>query len=167
MPDERTPYQIIADMVKTRASMSDTEILTELVAISPFPDENDPAWTEDATWQEVHRFLALAEIAAARRLKPAIRVLLDRACYGDPGEVFRGLRHFNEAIVNPKWSELADICLEAATSSRLGTRLWAIDQLMIMDDERARPVFEKSIQADPEEIRWRAEQGLNRLNETM
>jgi hypothetical protein len=164
MADQRRPYQIIADMVTARALLSDADVLAELAALPPLPDEDDAAWEQDATWQEAYRFVALADVAAARRLRPAIRLLLDRACYGDPGEMFRGLRHASEAIANPKWSDLADICLEVVTSPRLGTRLWAIDQLTVLEDERARPVFEKSVRSDPEEIKWRAEVGLERLN---
>ncbi len=164
MADERMPYQIIADSASARESASDADILGELSALSPLPDEGDPAWDRDATWQEGYRFVALADVAAARRLKPAIRLLLDRACYGDPGEMFRGLRHSMEAIVNPHWSELADICLEAARSPRLGTRLWAIDQLTILEDERARPIFEECARSDPDEIKWRAKIGLERLD---
>lgn len=136
MVDERMPHQFIADMIAAPASVSDADTLAELSAFPPLPDEDDPAWEQDATWQEANRFVALADISAARRLKPAIRLLLDRACYGDPGEMFRGLRHACEAIVNPNWSELTVICLEAAQSARLGTRLWAIDQLTILDGER-------------------------------
>jgi hypothetical protein len=165
MADERKPYQVIADMVAARASVSDADILAELSALSPLPDEDDPAWDDEATWQRANLFVALADVAATRRLKPAIRLLLDRACYGDPGEIFRGLRHASEAIVNPQWSELTDICLEAARSARLGTQLWAIDQLAILDDERARPVFEEAIRSAPQEIKWRAEIGLDRLND--
>jgi len=165
MADERMPYQVIADMVAARASASDADILAELSGFPPLPDEDDPVWEQDATWQDANRFVALADVAAARRLKPAIRLLLDRACYGDPGEMFRGLRHACEAIVNPNWSELADICLEAARSPRPGTRLWAIDQLAILDDERARPVFEEAIESAPQEIKGIAEIGLGRLND--
>jgi hypothetical protein len=139
-------------------------VLGELAALPPLPDEDDSVWEQDATWQEAYRFGALADVAAVRRLTPAVRLLLDRACYGDPGEMLRGLRHALEAIVNPRWSELADICLEAARSSRPGTRLWAIDQLSVLDDERARPVFEESVRSDPHEISWRAQIGLDRLN---
>lgn len=165
MTDERKPYQVIADMIAARASVSDADILAELSTFSPLPDEDDSAWNDDATWQEANRFVALADVAAMRRLKPAIRLLLDRACYGDPGEMFRGLRHASEAIVNPRWSELTDICLEAVRSPRLGTQLWAIDQLAILDDERARPVFEEAVRSAPQEIKWRAKIGLDRLNE--
>ena len=124
MADELMPHQIIANMVAVRELMNDAEILAELSALPPMPDESDPAWDQEATWHEAYRFLALADLAAARRLKPAIRLLLDRASYGDPGEIFRRLRHCSEAIVCPPWSELVDICLEAARSGRLGTQLW-------------------------------------------
>lgn len=164
MTDQRKPFQIIADMVAAHASTSDAGVLAELTALPPLPDEDDPAWKQDATWQMAYKFVALADVAATRRLKPAIRLLLERACYGDPGEMFRGLRHASEAIVNPRWSELAEICLEAATSPRLGTRLWAIDQLAVLEDERARSIFEESMRNDPQEIRRRAEVGLKRLD---
>jgi hypothetical protein len=52
----------------------------------------------------------------------------------------RGLRHSLEAIFNPDWNALADICIDAAKSPRLGTKLWAIDQLIVLEDPRARPV---------------------------
>jgi hypothetical protein len=159
----RKPHEIIADMVAARASMRDADVLAELALFPSLPDEGDSAWEEDATWQEAYRFVALAEIAAARRLKPAIRLLLDRACYGDPAELFRGLRHYLEAIVDPNWSALADICLEAAGSERLGTQLWAIDQLIVLEDTRAAPIFEAALHSVAEEVRWRAKIGLERL----
>jgi hypothetical protein len=164
MPDNREPHEIIADIVASCATMSDDQVLAEISAIAPFPDEEDPAWDLDATWQAANRYVALAQVAGSRRLKPAIRMLLDRACYGDPGSMFEGLRHSTEAIVNPNWPELAEICLGAATSARLGTRLWAIDHLTRLEDERARPIFEEAVRSDPEEIQWRAENGLERLN---
>lgn len=75
----------------------------------------------------------------------------------------RGLRHTFEAIYKPDWKSLADEYLALARAPRLGTRLWAIDSLMVVDDPRAIPVFEASIHEDPQEIRWRAEIGLKRL----
>jgi hypothetical protein len=56
----------------------------------------------------------------------------------------RGLRHSFERIVKPDWSTLADICLDAARSPRLGTKLWAIDELTVLQDQRARPIFEEA-----------------------
>ena len=60
----------------------------------------------------------------------------------------RGLRHDLEAIVNPNWSVLADACLDAARSPRLGTRLWAIDELIRLEDPRARPLHERTAGLD-------------------
>src|SRR5438067_11781802 len=106
MTDRRKPYQILAEMVAAHASTSDAYMLAELAALPPLPDEDDPAWEQDETWQKAYQFVALAQVAATRRLKPAIRLLLERACYGDPGEMFRWLRHASDAIVNPRWSGL-------------------------------------------------------------
>src|ERR1700704_5319285 len=89
MADQPKPYQIIADMVAAHASTSADGVVAELAALPPLPDEDDPAWEQDATWQMAYRFVALAQVSATRRLKPAIRLLLERACYGDPGEMFR------------------------------------------------------------------------------
>ena len=75
----------------------------------------------------------------------------------------RVLRHFLEGIYDSDWSALADEYLALARSDRLGTRLWAIDGLMVLDDRRAVTVFEASIREDSEEIRWRARIGLERL----
>ena len=164
MASEAKSHQVIAGMVAARAALADAAVLAELAALAPLPDESGPAWDADATWHEARRFVALADVAAVRRLRPAIRLLLDRAPYGDPGEMFRGLRHRCEAIVAPKWPVLATICLDAARSPRRGTQLWAIDQLVTLDDERARPLFEEAVRSAPEEIKWRAEVGLGRLD---
>jgi hypothetical protein len=164
MAEERQPFEIIAAMAAERAGRSDTEILAELEAQPPLVDEEDAAWDRPEYWSEAHRYLALADVAAQRRLRAALRPLLDKACLGDPGEIMRGLRHSLEAIVNPDWSALADVCLEAAAHSpRLGTRYWALEELSILDDPRARPLFEEIMRKGPAELRDPAEIGLERL----
>jgi hypothetical protein len=164
MPDERKPYQIISDMIVARSTRTDVEVLAELTSLAPLADETDPCWNNEDYWHQAgYLYVALADIAAVRRLRPAIKMLLDRACYGDPGEMMRGLRHSLETIVNPDWPSLADICLEAAQSPRFGTRLWAIHQLIILEDPRAKPIFEEAIMNAPKDIRSEAEIGLRRL----
>jgi hypothetical protein len=153
----------IAELVATLSLKTDDELLSELSAMSPLLDESDPSWETDEYWQTANLYLALAQIVASRKLRPAIKLLLDRAAYGDPNEIMRGLRHCLEAISSPDWSFLTDVCLEAAQSSRLGTKLWAIDELAILEDPRAKSTFEEAVKKEPEEIRWRAENGLNRL----
>ena len=45
-------------------------------------------------------------------------------------------------------------------------RLWAIDELAILDDPRAKPLFEEAARDASENIRWRAENGLKRLRDS-
>jgi hypothetical protein len=167
MEDDREPYQIIEDLTSAYEDCTDDEVLESLRALPALADESDPVWENDEYWGETaYRFVALADVAAQRRLRPAIRLLLDRACYGDPGEIMRGLRHSLEAIVDPDWTTLADVCLQAARSPRLGTKLWAIDQLAVLDDPRARPLFEDAVRHGPEDIKSVAQIGLDRLGKT-
>jgi hypothetical protein len=158
------PANTIAAVVAAMAATSDEKVLADLAAVEPLPDECDSRWSDDAFWSTVaYRFLGLAEVAALRKLRPAVHLILERACYGDPGATMRGLRHTFEAIYTPDWKSLADEYLALARAPRLGTRLWAIDSLTVVDDPRAIPAFEESVREDPEKIRWRAEIGLKRL----
>jgi hypothetical protein len=160
-----TPHEIISDIVKSYAGASDQKILDSIKSLPSLVDETEPQWNDDAYWlTTADPFIALADVAAERKLRPAIQLLLDRACFGDPGEIMRGLRHSFEAIVNPDWDALSDICLRACASKRQGTRLWAIHQLAILDDPRAKPIFEQAVQDGPKEIRWIAEIGMKRLS---
>jgi hypothetical protein len=164
MTDRRAPCQIICDLANARQTRTDDEVLAELAALAPLADETDPCWACEEYWlQNAYLYLALLDISATRRLRSAIRLLLDRACYGDPGEIMRGMRHGLEAIVAPDWAILADICLEAARSPRLGTRLWAIASWVVLDDPRAKSIFEEAARDDPEKIGMYARIGLQRL----
>ena len=69
-----------------------------------------------------------------------------------------------ERIFNPDWAALADVCIELSASNRPGTRLWAIDELMTVDDPRARQVFDSALHDEIEEIRRIAAAGLRRLD---
>lgn len=161
---ERKPAEIISDMARSWLGRSDDEVLVALRAIPPLVDEDDPSWDRDEYWMTVaYPYLALADVVAERRLVPAIGLLLDRACFGDPGEIMRGLRHNLEAIVSRDWDVLTEICLVAARSARPGTRLWAIDELAVLDDPRARPIFEEALRCDSPDIRTLAQIGLERL----
>jgi hypothetical protein len=77
--------------------------------------------------------------------------------------MMRGLRHALERIFNPEWAALADVCIELFASKRPGTRLWAIHQLMVLDDPRARQVFDSALHDEMGEIRRIAAMGLQRL----
>jgi len=158
------PHEVIARIARSYANRSDEEILTAIRLLPELLDETAPEWASEEYWNSaVFPFMALSDIAGERKLLPAIRLLLDRACFGDPGEFMRGLRHSFERIVNPNWSVLADICITASVSQRLGTKLWALNQLAILDDARAKPIFELAVNDGPDEIRWIANLGLDRL----
>jgi hypothetical protein len=164
MSVDKPPHLIIADLAASFQARSDAEVLAAIDALPPLLDETDSQWDSDEYWVSVaYPYLALADVAAQRRLLDAIRPLLDRACYGDPGEIMRGLRCSFEAIVKPDWSALADICLAAARSSRPGTRLWAIDELTVLEDQRARPIFEEAARDGSQWFRDVGEMGLRRL----
>lgn len=161
---EKAPRDLIQDLAAQRYGKSDAEILLEIEQFPPLADEADPAWHDEAYWRQSYRYVALADVAAARKLRPAVRLLLERASNGDPGEMMRGMRHAFEAIFNPDWVALADVCIDLCGSTRTGTRLWAMHQLMILDDPRARPVFERARNDGNDEVRRSAAAGLERLD---
>lgn len=163
--EEHKEYLLRCDLhTRELGRLSDAQLIAKLQAFPPLPDEDDPNWAERDYWLSTASvYVALSEVCAGRRLRPSISLLLDRACYGDPGEIMRRLRHSLEAIVVPDWTYLADICLERARSPRKGTRLWAIDQLIVLDDPRARSVFENEIAAGVPLISEVAAIGLQRL----
>ena len=166
MADERMPYQVIDEMAAARSKWSDKKVLAELASIPPLADESDPRWGSQDYWQNVaYPYLALWQVAGMRRLRAAIPLMLDRACYGDPGEIMRNLCHALEGIVAPNYGELSEPCLPAAQSSRAGTRLWAIFQLMRLREPRAIPIFEQALKDPAEMVREDAQKGLEVLRE--
>jgi hypothetical protein len=112
-------------LVLDLGKLSDAHVIEKLELTPALADEDDPLWDMQQYWHSTADvFLALSDVSRDRRLRPAIRLLLERACHGDPGEIMRGLRHSLEAIATPDWTYLADICLELAESPRKGTRFW-------------------------------------------
>ena len=125
-------------LIEQRKTWTDEAILDELRALSVLPDEDDPLWNEDATWRDhFDVYDALSKIAAERKLRPAVLLLLERSSYGDPYEIMRGLRHTLEGIVNPDWQVLADLCMQAANYPQNGARLWAVRELGVLRDRRS------------------------------
>jgi hypothetical protein len=160
---EKKPHEIIRDLAAERAERSDDEVLAEIERIPPIADEGDAAWNEPTYWSIAYRYVALSDVAAGRKLRPAVRLLLERACNGDPGEMMRGMRHSFEAIFAPDWRALAEVCMDLCASERVGTRMWATHQLMILDDPRAKPILERALDDDNAEVRHAAAAGLEKL----
>jgi hypothetical protein len=161
----KKPHEMIRDLATGRASWSNNEILAEIEQLPPLADEDDPIWGKESYWQEVaYLYLALSDVAAERKIRPAVRLLLERACFGDPGEIMRGLRHRCEEIFDPDWTALADVCIASCASKRPGTRWWAIDQMAILGDPRTREVLERALNDEIGEVRRLAAVGLEQLD---
>lgn len=133
---EKKPWQIEKELYDERVEWPDERLLAELKGIPILPDEGDPAWNDD-TWHVAYLYSVHSDLAAARRLIAAIPLLYERACYGDPGEMMRGLRNRMEAIVDPYWAVLTKLSMQAAKYPQHGARLWAVDQLGVLRDPDA------------------------------
>lgn len=161
MTDERAPHQIIDEMAAAYAQLSDVQVLAELAAIPGLSDESDPCWLSEEYWHRVaYPYLALWNVAAARRLSAAVPLILDRACLGDPGEIMRNMRHAIEAVYGPDWSALTACCVTALRSHRPGTRFWAADELGVLRDAAAIPTLEVATRDEFPEVRNRATEAL-------
>jgi len=151
--DEKKPIEIINELYEARVGWSDEDILRELAGLPELPDGEDGPWfgekgylwAQQETLQNADLYLALARHVAVRRLKPGVRFLLERASYGDFGEIMRGMCHIFEAAFKGHYSELGDLCSELMHYPRPGTKLWALDQLARLRDRRAIPELLKAL----------------------
>ena len=157
------PFEIIQVLVEERKTVSDKEILAELEALAGLPDEDTLAWEEDQTWYHTYRYIALGDVAARRKLRAAIPLLLERACYGDPGEMMRGLRHTLETIVAPEWDVLVQACVRAAAMPLPGARLWAVAELGVLRDMESLPVLLAALADPARKVRLQASSALYML----
>jgi hypothetical protein len=152
----------VTKLMEARAARTDVEILAEFEALAPLDERS--ATSEDAFWEHAVMYLALTEICAERRLKPGARWILEKAEFGDPGSIMRGIRHALERIYNPDWAGLAQVCIDAFKTGRPGTQVWAMSELRILEQPFARAVFEDVLQRREVEYVSDAEQGIARLD---
>ena len=163
MATEHFSDEVTQRLYEERLNRGDTEILTELRELQVLPDEDDPCWDGDAVWQQLDLFLTLAHHAAARKLEAAIPLLLERACYGDPYETMRGLRHYLERIVNPDWWRLTQACMAATQYPQSGARLWAVAELGILRDPQTLITLIHALEDPAERVRVQACSSLEAL----
>jgi hypothetical protein len=158
-----------------RAEKADADILAELMAVAPVVDEADPVWTTGRywtsnAWKNANVFEALIDIATARQLKPAVAIAFTKTCLGNPRGLMSAL-HYNLAhIVGDDWTYLQDAALEAARSSRPGSRLWGIEELIwgqihSYDYPPAREVFLSVVQSGPEALQDRVQNVLDMMDD--
>jgi|GEM_PF-2545071 len=164
MTKEKMPYKIIQEMVNERQTLPDDMIIAELASLTVLPDEDDPIWNDDEIWSErLYPYLASAEIASTRKLKSTVLLLLERACYGDPGETMRGLSTYIEAIADGDWEWLTEQCIEAAKSPHPGSRLWAVSELRKLDNPRSLPTLIEAFYDNAQLVREEAFFAIRRL----
>jgi hypothetical protein len=70
-----------------RASKSDDESCAELASLAPLNEAT--AASEAVFWVHATLYLAYTEISAERLVKPAAKLILERAERGDPGSIVR------------------------------------------------------------------------------
>jgi HEAT repeat protein len=161
-----SPAQAIERQKAELRSQSDDDLLRELQSLAVLPAEDSGAWGADSDWwHAAERFTALADLAAERRLHAAIPLLLARSCYGDPGEMMRGLRHALEAIVAPDYDALTPFCVAAAPSPQPGARLWAVDELGVLRDRRGLDALLRALSDSATEVRRTACRSLSMLTQ--
>lgn len=150
------------------AALTDDDLLAHLRDLEPLPDESEPAWFVEGSplWDRCGEFLAFADEVALRHLRDGIGLLLERACFGDPFETMRGLRHSLERTVDGDWPALTAICMSAVRSDRPGARLWALFELAILRDPEALPTIAAGLR-DPEAlVRGEACRAIEMLSQT-
>lgn len=140
----RDPVDEIDEHMRVREGWSDAAVLADLIALEPLPDEDvfySDSALSSAAWARANLFVALSGVCATRKLRPAAKLLLERASEGDPGEMMRGLRHALEGIFTPDWEDLARVCIECMSSQRAGTRMWAADELGTLREPMGLPAL--------------------------
>jgi hypothetical protein len=96
-------------------------------------------------------------------LRAAIPLVLARAAYGDAFGTMGSLRHSAERAFSLDSRALADVCLAAIETGRLGSVLWAVEQLITLEDPRARPVLRLWASSTDERISEVAKIALGRI----
>lgn len=130
---------LVRMFAEERRDAPDAQLLDELAALPGLPDHGDRAWENPRTGHTLQVLMALAELCSGRRLRPAVPLLLGRACLGDPGGSMSNLRHHIEAIYKPDWPALTAACLPLLESPRAGTRLWTAHQCGVLRDAACVP----------------------------
>lgn len=129
--------EAIERIFREHADVSDAAVLAELRGLDVLPPDQGTTWERADTWNNAHILIALAAVAGERQLAEAVPLVLERMCFGDPGEVMRGVRHSLEDAVAGDWQLLAQHCEEACRSPQPGARLWAADELAVLREPRS------------------------------
>ena len=165
MSSDFDSIQHVDNLMDALADTPDDHLLARLTETEPLPDEDDPRWDDLQFWIDVaNPFEALTRVACSRKLLSAVPLILERMCFGDPGETMRPVCHGFEHIVNPDWNKLFPLYAKATESSRRGTRMWALFCLARLRSEDARRIFDRCLTDEDDNVRSEAERGLRMLD---
>jgi hypothetical protein len=158
----------LAILIEEYHKLSDAEVLARLVALPTLPEEENAAWDNDNFWREVAEpYLVLGDVIATRKLKSGVKPLLERACYGDPGEIMRGLCHTLEKAVDGDSEYLLQVCLEATKHLNPGARLWAVHEIGRIRKATVLDVLENALHDEKELVREQAKVAIEKVTQSV
>lgn len=128
------PAGNIERQYRERLEWNEGRIVEELRTMTALPPYRGRAWESEEPWAAAQLLVAHAAVAAERRLRSPLPLILDRMRLGDPGEMMRGMRHSLEAGVSHDLSLLAALCVAACSSANPGARYWAVQELGIVKE---------------------------------
>lgn len=160
--DEEDWPAIAKAVNEERKTWSNQQLLDELQALPPMPDEDDQLWVYSQTWYNAEIYLAQVNEAIERNLEESIPYFYEQASFGDPGEILRGVfKNGLSQIVSGDKAKFIKYALDAYDSPRAGTRYWSVHNLGYFTND---PHVTQTLRAalrDPEKIiRTMAEEAL-------
>ena len=159
------PSETIDQLMEEYRQLNDQQLLNSISNLAPLKNEDDPLWDDLSYWHShTYPFEALSRVTSQRKLEDAIPLILDRMCFGDPGEIMRGICHGFEYIVEPDYAKLEPHYRHAAASARSGTRLWALTFLARLRDPKTRGIFEGALGDSEAQVRSMASRGIRLID---
>jgi hypothetical protein len=90
------------------ATLTDVEVLAELAAIPPLADEAEPCWDDDGYGHRSRTRTSPCGASSRYGGCETRSLIRDRACFGDRGEIMRGLGQMNRGLPVPDVSIWGD-----------------------------------------------------------
>lgn len=124
--------------------------MAEIQALPVLPDEfnkqsdiplDDLHWSEPETDRLLDRYLALVAIVRDRKLRAGVPLLMERASYGDMGESMRRVWGSLSSVFDSDRATWNDLCFRMVQSPHRGVRLWMIQEISCIADERSLSVI--------------------------
>jgi hypothetical protein len=149
---EETPTEAIDRHRAQLAALSDEALLDRLRNVPSMPDGGmfDPAWGDQAWWNQMYLLAAFGDEIGARRLVAAIALLYERLPLDDPGEMTQTFRHGPEKATQGDDGALVQILRPLLRHKRPGTRRAAADELGILRDPAVVDDLSLLARGDPE-----------------